>query len=72
MNGCEMLPIRPLIDYEHAARLYVRCHQNGFTPANSNDLLLASVAIGKGVPVLAADTDFDRIASVSKLQLVAA
>jgi predicted nucleic acid-binding protein len=71
LNRCVMLPVRPLFEYEKAAELYVRCRANGFTPANTNDLLIASVAIGKQVPLLAADTDFERIASVSSLKLVA-
>lgn len=71
LNRCTMLPVRPLFDYERAADLYVHCQVSGFTPANTNDLLVASVAIGKEVPLLAADGDFDRIASVSLLQLAA-
>jgi hypothetical protein len=71
MNRCVMLPVRPLFDYEKAAELYLRCRANGFTPVNTNDLLVASVAIGKKVPLLAADADFERIASVSSLKLVA-
>jgi len=35
----------------------------------SNDLLVAAVAMGKDVPLLAADSDFERIASVSSLRL---
>jgi predicted nucleic acid-binding protein len=69
MNRCLMLPTRPLFDYEVAAELYKRCRGAGFTPANSNDLLVAAVAIGKEVPLLAADADFERIASVSSLSL---
>ena len=72
MNRCSMLPTRPLFDYEVAAELYVRCRRSGFTPANSNDLLVAAVAIGKKVPLLAADSDFERIAAVSSLRLHAA
>lgn len=71
MNRCAMFPVRPLFEYEKAAELYVRCRANGFTPANTNDLLVASVAIGKGVHLLEADADFERIASVSSLKLVA-
>ena len=71
LNRCSMLPVRPLFDYQKAAELYLRCRANGFTPANSNDLLVASVAIGKKVPVLAAEKDFERIAAVSSLKLVA-
>jgi predicted nucleic acid-binding protein len=69
MNRCLMLPTRPLFDYELAAELYTRCRQAGFTPTSTNDLLVAAVAIGKEVPVLAADTDFEKIASVSSLSL---
>jgi predicted nucleic acid-binding protein len=69
MNRCLMLPTRPLFDYEVAAELFRRCRQAGFTPANSSDLLVAAVAIGKDVPLLAADSDFERIASVSSLSL---
>jgi predicted nucleic acid-binding protein len=69
MNRCLMLPTRPLFDYEVAAELYRRCRAAGFTPANSNDLLVAAVAIGREVPLLAADADFERIASVSGLSL---
>jgi predicted nucleic acid-binding protein len=71
MNRCVMLPTRPLFDYEVAAELYSRCRADGFTPSNTNDLLIAAVAIGKKVPLLAADTDFERIAAVSTLKLVA-
>ena len=71
MNACVMLPTRPLFDYEVAADLYHRCRQAGFTPANSHDLLIAAVAIGKEVPLLAADADFSRIAAVSDLRLAA-
>ena len=72
MNRCVMLPTRPLFDYEVAAELYTRCRRDGFSPANTNDLLIASVAIGRKVPLLAADTDFERIAAVSSLRLIAA
>jgi hypothetical protein len=71
MNRCLMLPTRPLFDYELAAELYTRCRQSGFTPASTNDLLVAAVAIGKEMPLLTADSDFGKIASVSSLRLAA-
>jgi predicted nucleic acid-binding protein len=71
MNRCVMLPTRPLFDYEVAAELYSRCRADGFNPANTNDVLIAAVAIGRKVPLLAADTDFERIAAVSSLELAA-
>jgi hypothetical protein len=69
MNRFQMLPVRPLFDYEVAGTLYRQCRQQGFTPANSNDLLISAVAIGKDVPVVAADTDFERIAQLSSLRV---
>lgn len=66
-----MMPTRRLFDYEVAAELYSRCRVEGFHPANTNDLLIAAVAIGKQVPLLAAAPDFERIAAVSSLRLVA-
>jgi predicted nucleic acid-binding protein len=71
INRCVMLPTRPLFDYEVAAELYSRCRADGFIPSNTNDVLIAAVAIGKKVPLLAADSDFERIAAVSTLKLVA-
>ena len=71
MNRCIMLPTRPLFDYEVAAELYSRCRADGFNPANTNDVLIAAVAIGKRVPLLVADSDFERIAAVSTLRLAA-
>ena len=67
-----MLPTRPLFDYEIAAELYTRCRRDGFHPANTNDLVIAAVAIGKKVPLLTADKHFERIAAVSSLRLAAA
>lgn len=69
MNRFRMLPVRPIFDYEVAAALYRHCRQNGFTPNNSNDLLIAAVAVGKGVPVLASDRAFERLAGFSSLTL---
>ena len=72
LNRCVMFPIRPLFEYERAAQLYVRCRASGFPPSSSNDLLIASVAIGKDVELLDADSDFERIAAVSPLKRHAA
>lgn len=72
MNRCSMLPTRPLFDYEVAAELYTRCRRDGFRPANTNDLVIAAVAIGRKVPLLTADEHFERIAAVSNLRLAAA
>lgn len=71
MNRTRLLPVRPLFDYQVGASLYKLCRRNGFTPSSTNDIMVAAVAIGKDVPVLAADEDFVRIASISRLELAA-
>jgi len=71
MNRCRMLPVRPLFDYEVAARLYRKCRVSGFLPRSMSDLLVAAVAIGKDVPILTVSEDFARIADLSTLRLVA-
>jgi predicted nucleic acid-binding protein len=69
MNRTRLLPVRPLFDYQMGASLYKLCRRNGFTPANTNDIMVAAVAIGKEVPLLAAGTDFERISAISLLEL---
>lgn len=71
MNRIRLLPVRPLFDYQMGASLYKLCRRNGFTPSNSADIMVAAVAIGKDVPVLAATEDFNRIAAISRLELAA-
>jgi predicted nucleic acid-binding protein len=69
LSRCRLLPVRPLFDYETAARIYQRCRQSGVTPRSLSDCLVATVAIGNDVPLLHADADFDRMAPVIGLQL---
>jgi predicted nucleic acid-binding protein len=69
MNRTRLLPVRPLFDYQMGASLYKLCRRNGFIPANTNDIMVAAVAIGKEVPLLAAGTDFERISAISLLEL---
>jgi predicted nucleic acid-binding protein len=66
-----VLKMLPDSTFEVAAELYSRCRADGFSPSNTNDVLIAAVAIGKKVPLLAADSDFERIAAVSSLRLAA-
>lgn len=57
--------------YEQAAALYRACRLGGETVRKLIDCLIASVAIGAGVPVLHADADFDALARCTGLQVVA-
>jgi predicted nucleic acid-binding protein len=47
-----------------AAWLYARCRWQGITLRSPNDALIAACAIESGQPLLHADVDFGRIASV--------
>lgn len=55
--------------YISAAQLYCTCRKRGITIRKTADCLIAQTAIEHGVPLLHNDKDFDRIASVSSLQI---
>jgi predicted nucleic acid-binding protein len=62
-----MLP-SPSTLWSDAASLGRRCRENGLTPG-ALDLLIATVAMHHGAELLTFDTDFERIARVSALQV---
>jgi len=70
LNRCHFVPTRPLFDFEQAAAVYRACRRGGFTPRSLADCLIAAVAIDRGLPLLAADEDFWRIAEHTPLALV--
>lgn len=70
LNRCHFVPTRPLLDFEQAAAVYRACRRGGFTPRSLADCLVAAVAIDRGLPVLATDEDFPRIAEHTPLALV--
>jgi predicted nucleic acid-binding protein len=47
-----------------AAALYARCRWSGITIRNSNDCFIAACAIETELPLLHADRDFERIATI--------
>jgi len=57
--------------YERAAMLYRQARVSGLTVRKHIDCLIAAVAIGHDVPLLHADRDFDALAKVCTLRLVA-
>src|SRR5438105_2893328 len=62
-----LLATPPLL-WTEAAELGQACRQKNFT-INSLDLLIATVALHHGAEVVTVDDDFQKIASVSKLQV---
>lgn len=59
------------VDYETAAALYRTCRHRGETVRKLIDCLIAAHAIREGVAVLHADSDFDRLAGCTPLQICA-
>lgn len=69
LNGCHLLPVLGLADFEDAAALYRTCRGQGVIVRRLTDCLIAAVAIRTGVPLLHADHDFDVIASCTGLKI---
>ncbi len=59
-----------LEDFRRASRLYRQARRAGFTITRTLDCLIASVCVREDVPLLHADTDFDRLASSTDLRVV--
>ena len=66
----QTLPMLPTPDdlWSEAAMLGQRCRRGGMT-VGSLDLLIASVALHHGAELVTFDTDFEQIATVSKLRV---
>jgi hypothetical protein len=67
----QWIPVDPYADFEGAARVYRACRSRGVTPRGLIDCMIASIALRAGGRVLAADGDFEQIASVVPLRLEA-
>jgi hypothetical protein len=68
----DILPLEGLDDFRAAALLYRAARREGLTIRRTTDCLIAAVCIRTGRPLLHHDADFDRLAQVSALELVAA
>ena len=58
----------PLLRFEEAARIYIRCRNAGVTPS-AIDCLVAACAVAHDVPLLHNDADFHHIARYTPLKL---
>ncbi len=57
-------------DYAAAAALYRQCRAKGLTIRSTIDCVIAQLCLRDGLPLLAKDRDFDRIAQIVALTLV--
>jgi predicted nucleic acid-binding protein len=72
IDQVQILRLRELEDFELSAALYQRARQAGHTIRQATDCMIAAVCIRESLPILHDDLDFDRIAEVSELLIVAA
>ena len=69
LTSFEWIPADPAADFEGAARVYRRCREQGFTPRGLLDCMIASIALRTDAAVLAADRDFELMATVMPLRI---
>jgi predicted nucleic acid-binding protein len=70
LSVLEILRLRDLSDFRHAAALYRSARRAGVTIRRTSDCLIASVCVREQVRLLHADSDFDRLAKVSDLDVL--
>jgi predicted nucleic acid-binding protein len=66
-----VLRLESLDDFALAARLYRQARRAGLTVRKTLDCLIAAPCVRRGVPILHADEDFDRLASCTSLKTFA-
>lgn len=69
LNHFNHLAFDSIVDFPEAARVYRECRATGITPRSQIDCMIAAVALRTDVPLLSADSDFDRISAVTGLKL---
>jgi predicted nucleic acid-binding protein len=70
LSVLEILRLRDLSDFRQAAALYRSARRAGVTIRRTSDCLIASVCVREQVRLLHADSDFDRLAKVSDLDVL--
>lgn len=66
-----VLRLADLDDFRRAAALHRAVRRKGLVVRRTSDCLIASVCIREDVPLLHDDRDFDHVAAVSELRVVA-
>ncbi len=70
MRAFDIFRLQDLEDFTRAAALYRRVRGRGVTIRRTLDCLIASVCVREDVPLLHADSDFDRLAACTPLRVV--
>lgn len=69
LTSFEWIPADHAVDFDGAARIYRRCRAASITPRGLIDCMIVNVCLRNGSQLLAADRDFERIATVVPLRL---
>lgn len=69
LTSFRWIPADARADFEAAARVYGLCRRSGVTPRGLIDCMIAAIALRSDSSILAADADFDRIASVVPIRI---
>jgi predicted nucleic acid-binding protein len=70
LSAFSWLPEPTRGDYAAAAALYRQCRKQGLAVRSTIDCVIAQLCLRDGLPLLAKDRDFDRIAQCVALELV--
>lgn len=69
LQAFPILRLRGLEDFDRAAELSRAARRTGISLRSSLDLLIATICVRDGLPILHADRDFDRLASCTPLRV---
>jgi len=69
LRAFPILRLRGLEDFDRAAELSRAARRTGISLRSSLDLLIATICVRDGLPILHADRDFDRLASCTPLRV---
>ncbi len=69
LRAFPILRLRGLEDFDRAAELSRAARRTGISLRSSLDLLIATICVRDGLPILHADRDFDRLASCTTLRV---
>lgn len=68
LTSFEWIPAESVADFEGASTIYRSCRAAGVTPRGLIDCMIVNIAIRSGAELLAADRDFEKIATVVPLR----
>ena len=69
LTSFEWIPTESVADFEGASTIYRSCRAAGVTPRGLIDCMIVNIAIRSGAELLAADRDFEKIATVVPLRI---